>query len=83
LSLLAPLFAGVPGGLEMLVVLLVVVLLFGANRLPKLARASGQALGEFRRGREDVERRIDEALPADDGATVEPAVEQSTTAARS
>jgi sec-independent protein translocase protein TatA len=41
--------------MEMVVILLVIVLLFGANRLPELARASGQALGEFRRGREDVE----------------------------
>jgi sec-independent protein translocase protein TatA len=77
MSLFVPLFAGLPGGLEVLVVLLVVVLLFGANRLPKLARASGQALGEFQRGRAAAERRIDEALPAE-----EPAVEQSTPAAR-
>ena len=44
---------GIPGGVELLVVLLIAVLLFGANRIPKLARASGQALGEFKRGREE------------------------------
>lgn len=49
-----PLFPGLPGGPVVLIVL-VVVLLFGANKLPKLARASGQAIGEFERGREDVE----------------------------
>ena len=32
-----PAFIGLPGGPELLVVLLLVVLLFGANKLPKLA----------------------------------------------
>ncbi|PSQ03277.1 twin-arginine translocase TatA/TatE family subunit [Halobacteriales archaeon QS_5_70_17] len=56
----APLFPGVPGGIEIFVVLLIVVLLFGANKLPKLARSSGQAMGEFRRGREQVESELRE-----------------------
>jgi sec-independent protein translocase protein TatA len=55
---LTPLFPGMPGGIELIVVLLVVVLLFGANTVPKLARASGQALGEFKRGRQDIEAEI-------------------------
>jgi sec-independent protein translocase protein TatA len=53
-----PLFIGLPGGPEMLIVLLLVVLLFGANRLPKLARSTGQAMGEFHKGREAVEAEI-------------------------
>ncbi|ELK52069.1 twin arginine translocation system subunit TatAo, partial [Haloferax sp. BAB-2207] len=36
-----PLFPGLPGGPELLIVLLIVVLLFGANKLPQLARSSG------------------------------------------
>lgn len=59
-----PLFGPVPGGMEMLVILLVAVLLFGANKLPKLARASGQAMGEFKKGREDIEREIRESAEA-------------------
>lgn len=35
---------------EMIVVLLVVLLLFGASRLPKLARSMGQASKEFKDG---------------------------------
>jgi sec-independent protein translocase protein TatA len=38
------------GGPELLIVLLVVVLLFGTTRLPKLARSLGQAQQEFRSG---------------------------------
>jgi sec-independent protein translocase protein TatA len=55
-----PLFPGIPGGPELLIVLLIVVLLFGANKLPKLARSSGQAMGEFRRGREEIETELRE-----------------------
>ena len=56
-----PLFGPVPGGMEMMIILLIAVLLFGANKLPKLARSTGQAMGEFKKGREDVEREIREA----------------------
>nr|WP_225741315.1 twin-arginine translocase TatA/TatE family subunit [Halorussus halophilus] len=50
-----------PGGMEMMVILLIVILLFGANKLPKLARSTGEAMGEFKKGREDIEREIQEA----------------------
>lgn len=56
-----PAFIGIPGGPEMLVILLLVVLLFGADKLPKLARSSGQAMGEFKRGRDQIEDDIREA----------------------
>ncbi len=55
-----PLQFGVPGGMELAVILLIAVLLFGANKIPKLARSTGQAMGEFRRGREEIEQELDE-----------------------
>lgn len=39
-----------PGGGEMLIVLFILLLLFGASRLPKLARSMGQAGKEFKSG---------------------------------
>ena len=66
---LTPLFGPVPGGMEMMIILLVAVLLFGANKLPKLARSTGQAMGEFKKGREDIEREIRES--AEGAETVE------------
>ena len=38
---------------EMLVVLLIVLLIFGASSLPKLARSIGQARHEFEKGQKE------------------------------
>ncbi|HEU5084708.1 MAG TPA: twin-arginine translocase TatA/TatE family subunit [Acidimicrobiales bacterium] len=42
-----------PQGPELLIILLVVVLLFGGAKLPKLARSLGQAQNEFKQGLRD------------------------------
>ena len=51
------------GGQEMLIILLIVVLLFGASRLPQLAKALGQSKRAFKDGLDeaDEEARIAEA----------------------
>lgn len=62
---LTPLFVGgMPGGMELAIIVMLVILLFGADKLPKLARSSGQAMGEFRKGREEIEREIRDAATA-------------------
>jgi sec-independent protein translocase protein TatA len=38
------------GGTELLFLLAILLLLFGAKRIPSLARSLGSGLGEFRRG---------------------------------
>lgn len=55
-----PLQFGIPGGMELAVILLIAVLLFGANKIPKLARSTGQAMGEFQRGRTEIEQELEE-----------------------
>ena len=64
-----PLQLGIPAGPELLVILLIAVLLFGANKIPKLARSTGEAMGEFQKGREEVEQELQEMRdgePVDD-----------------
>lgn len=44
---------GMPGGQELLVILFIVLLLFGAKKLPELSRALGKSLGEFKKGQKE------------------------------
>ncbi|MDQ4132886.1 MAG: twin-arginine translocase TatA/TatE family subunit [Actinomycetota bacterium] len=43
------------GVTELLILLAIIVLLFGASRIPKLARSLGQASKEFKKGSTDPE----------------------------
>ncbi len=54
------------GFTEVLLIFLVILLLFGAKKLPEVARGMGQALREFRKAArevEDVARLDDEPSP--------------------
>ena len=51
-------FIGGLGGQEMIIIFLIVLLLFGAKKLPELARGVGKSMGEFKKAREDFEREI-------------------------
>lgn len=44
------------GQTEILVIVLVIVLLFGATAIPKLARSLGKAQGEFQRAKSEFDR---------------------------
>jgi TatA/E family protein of Tat protein translocase len=46
---------------ELLVILLIVVLLFGAARLPEIARSMGKSLHEFKKGVKEVEKDVEES----------------------
>lgn len=50
--------------MELIIVLVVVLLLFGSTRLPKLARSMGEASKEFKKGVNDGSRGDDPARPA-------------------
>jgi sec-independent protein translocase protein TatA len=48
------------GGVELLILLVAVVFLFGAKKIPKLARSSGEAIGEFQKGQKEMEKELEE-----------------------
>jgi sec-independent protein translocase protein TatA len=55
-----------PGFQELLIVLLIVLLLFGAKRVPELARSLGRSLREFKRGREEAAKEEEAAAKVSD-----------------
>lgn len=68
-----------PVGPEVLIILLLVVLLFGANRIPKLARSSGQAITEFQRGRKGSEENEPTSETAADSSSNDTKTNEQTT----
>ena len=50
------------GGPEIALILFLILLLFGAKRLPELARGFGKSIREFKKATEDVEDDIRSAI---------------------
>ena len=50
---------GMPGGWELVVIVLVVVLLFGAKKIPELARGLGRGIREFKDASKEIQKEID------------------------
>ena len=48
------LFAGIFGGWEIVLILAVVLILFGAKKLPELAKGLGQGIKEFKKATNEV-----------------------------
>ena len=46
------------GGQEMMVIFVIILLLFGAKKIPELARGLGKSMGEFKKARDEFEREI-------------------------
>jgi sec-independent protein translocase protein TatA len=61
------------GAPELLIILVVVLVLFGGAKLPKLARSLGQAQSEFRRGLKDGETPGKDRDPGTDTPRDDPA----------
>ncbi|MGC8803559.1 MAG: twin-arginine translocase TatA/TatE family subunit [Bacteroidales bacterium] len=46
------------GGSEILLILLVILILFGADKLPELARSLGKGLNEVRKASEEIKQEL-------------------------
>ena len=65
---------GMPGGWEWIIILLIVVIVFGAGKLPKAARSMGEAINEFKDGikpKDEDQNGDTYASSGDDGDTKE------------
>jgi sec-independent protein translocase protein TatA len=50
-----------PGPTEWVLILVIVLVLFGAKKLPELARSLGQSMNEFRKAREEFDKELHQA----------------------
>jgi sec-independent protein translocase protein TatA len=53
-------FLGMPGGMEILVILVVVLLLFGGRKIPELMKGIGQGMREFKKATKGEEMTKDD-----------------------
>ena len=65
-----PMMAAMPGGTELVLILLIALLLFGGTKLPQLAKGLGQSIKEFKKASKEGD---DDDKPAADAKKVEPA----------
>ncbi|HEX7470730.1 MAG TPA: twin-arginine translocase TatA/TatE family subunit [Verrucomicrobiae bacterium] len=81
-------FAGMPGGWEMFMIVGAVLVLFGAKRIPEFAKGLGQGIREFKKASREVTDEVNNAaesnaqpkLPPNNGSSPsQPAVSQSST----
>lgn len=61
-----PLFLGNMRGLEWIIILLVVLLLFGGKKIPELMRGLGKGVHSFKQGVEEAKREINKPVDTDD-----------------
>ena len=54
--------AGIFGGWEIFLILAVVLILFGAKKLPELAKGLGQGIKEFKKASSDVQNEFQNAM---------------------
>lgn len=57
----AMLAISMPGGPELIVIVLVVLLFFGAKRIPDLARGLGKGIREFKDATKEIKKEVDDA----------------------
>lgn len=49
------------GGQEIILIFLAIILLFGASKIPELARSLGKATGEFKKAKQETETELRDA----------------------
>ena len=51
---------------EILIILLIILLLFGAKKLPELARGLGKGIKEFKKASNEIKKEVNDATDIDD-----------------
>ncbi|PIB37596.1 preprotein translocase [Reichenbachiella sp. 5M10] len=56
---------GMPGGWELVIIVLVIVLLFGAKKIPELAKGLGRGIREFKDASKEIKDEIEDGIKED------------------
>ena len=59
------LLLGLPGGMEWVIILAIIVLLFGGNRIPQLAKGVGESIRNFKQGMSEAEAKDEKPVAKD------------------
>ena len=50
----------IPGGMEWILIAVVVLLLFGGKKIPELMKGLGKGISEFKKGKKEIEKDLDD-----------------------
>jgi sec-independent protein translocase protein TatA len=67
---------GIPSGPDLLILLVIVLVLFGAKRLPELARGLGQSVNEFKKAKDEFDKEVSKSSTPTTGTPEVPAAPQ-------
>ena len=60
------------GAQELLLILVIVLVLFGAKRIPEIARGLGKSMSEFKKGVKEVDSDLRDAIETEPKSETEP-----------
>jgi TatA/E family protein of Tat protein translocase len=64
---------GIPSGPDLIILLVLVLVLFGAKRLPELARGLGQSVNEFKKAKDEFDKEVTKTPETPTSGAVTPA----------
>tara|TARA_B100001540_G_scaffold49400_1_gene44428 strand:+ start:186 stop:362 length:177 start_codon:yes stop_codon:yes gene_type:complete len=53
-------FLAIPGGMEWVLIAVVVLLLFGGKKIPELMKGLGKGISEFKKGKNEINKDLKE-----------------------
>lgn len=57
---LSYLLLGMPGGPELILIILALLLIFGGKKIPELMKGLGKGMNEFKKAKKEVEEAVNE-----------------------
>ena len=68
MNIVPAVFFGMPGGWEWIIILVIVLIVFGAGKLPKVGRSVGEAITEFKEGINSKDGDDDDTMASSGGS---------------